>query len=236
MKRTLVVSDIHGCVDEFKQLLVKVNFNAEEDQLVLLGDYVDRGPDSRGAVEYVMSLVREKGAIALKGNHDQRFVDVLGEVDPLTEMKFFEHGGIQTFQSFCGSNNLDLKQSKERILGTCRDHIDFLSSLPLFHEDEGHIYVHAGLNPTYIDWKTQPERDFLWIRAPFVQQRTVVKKTVVFGHTPAKDIHGKADVWFDRDKIGIDGGCAYGFQINCLEIKGNNQYTTHSVASKGSWK
>lgn len=236
MKRTLVVSDIHGCVDEFKQLLVKVNFNAEEDQLVLLGDYVDRGPDSRGAVECVMSLVREKGAIALKGNHDQRFVDVLGEVDPLTEMKFFEHGGIQTFQSFCGSDNLDLKQSKERILGTCRDHIDFLNSLPLFHEDEGHIYVHAGLNPTYTDWKTQPERDFLWIRAPFVQQRTVVKKTVVFGHTPAKDIHGKADVWFDRDKIGIDGGCAYGFQINCLEIKGNNQYTTHSVVSKGSWK
>ena len=68
--------------------------------------------------------------------------------------------------------------------------------------------------------KPSQKRDFMWIRAPFVQQRTVVKKTVVFGHTPAKDIHGKADVWFDRDKIGIDGGCAYGFQINCLEIKG----------------
>ncbi|MZQ84050.1 serine/threonine protein phosphatase [Paenibacillus sp. 5J-6] len=236
MKRTLVVSDIHGCVEEFKQLLVKVNFNAEEDQLVLLGDYVDRGPDSRGTVEYVMQLVREAGAIALKGNHDQRFVEVLSEVDPLTEMKFFEHGGIQTFQSFCGQSNLDIKQSKERILGKCLDHITFLNNLPLYYEDEGHIYVHAGLNPAFVDWKTQPERDFMWIRAPFVQQPTVVKKTVIFGHTPAKDIHGKADVWFDRDKIGIDGGCPYGFQLNCLEIKGENQYTTYSVPSRGSWK
>ncbi|NRF94484.1 serine/threonine protein phosphatase [Paenibacillus frigoriresistens] len=236
MKRTLVVSDIHGCVDEFKQLLDKVNYNAVEDQLVLLGDYVDRGPQSRETVEFVMHLVREKGAIALKGNHDQRFVDVLGDVDALTEMKFFEHGGIQTFKSFCGTEDLDLKQSKERIRAKFSDHISFLNNLPYYHEDETHIYVHAGLNPTFSDWKTQPERDFLWIRAPFVQQRTVVKKIVVFGHTPAKDIHGKADVWFDRDKIGIDGGCAYGLQINCLEIKGRNQYKTFSVASKGSWK
>ncbi|NQX70882.1 serine/threonine protein phosphatase [Paenibacillus alba] len=236
MKRTLVISDIHGCVEEFKQLLDTVIFNADEDKLVLLGDYVDRGPASREAVEFVMHLVREKGAIALKGNHDQRFVDVLGGVDSLTEMKFFEHGGIQTFKSFSGADNLDIKQSKERIIANCSDHIAFLNNLPLYYEDETHIYVHAGLNPAYTDWKTQPERDFLWIRAPFVQQRTVVKKTVVFGHTTTKDIHGKADVWFDRDKIGIDGGCAYGMQINCLEIKGKNNYKTYSVASKGSWK
>ena len=236
MKRTLVISDIHGCVEEFKQLLDTVVFNADEDKLVLLGDYVDRGPASREAVEFVMHLVREKGAIALKGNHDQRFVDVLGGVDSLTEMKFFEHGGIQTFKSFSRADNLDIKQSKERIIANCSDHIAFLNNLPLYYEDETHIYVHAGLNPAYTDWKTQPERDFLWIRAPFVQQRTVVKKTVVFGHTTTKHIHGKADVWFDRDKIGIDGGCAYGMQINCLEIKGKNNYKAYSVASKGSWK
>ncbi|GGI47080.1 serine/threonine protein phosphatase [Paenibacillus marchantiophytorum] len=236
MHRTLVISDIHGCVEEFKQLLDKVNFQAEEDQLVLLGDYVDRGPNSLETVEFVMYLVRDKQAIALKGNHDQRFVDMLGEVDTLTEMKFFEHGGIQTFKSFCGSDSMDLKQSREHIRANCSEHIAFLNQLPLYHEDETHIYVHAGLNPSYTDWKTQPERDFMWIRAPFVQQRTVVKKTVVFGHTPTKDIHGKPDVWFDRDKIGIDGGCAYGLQINCLEIKGKQQYKTYSVASKGSWR
>ena len=160
MKRTLAVSDIHGCVDEFKQLLDKVNFNAAEDQLVLLGDYVDRGPASRETVEFVMNLVREKGAIALKGNHDQRFVDVLGDVDSLTEMKFFEHGGIQTFKSFCGAEALDLKQSKERIRGKFSDHISFLNNLPFYYEDETHIYVHAGLNPTFLDWKTQPGKGF----------------------------------------------------------------------------
>ncbi|MNQ97777.1 hypothetical protein D3C85_1134390 [compost metagenome] len=63
-----------------------------------------------------------------------------------------------------------------------------------------------------------------------------MNKPVVFGHTTTKDIHGKSDVWFDTDKIGIDGGCAYGLQLNLLEIKGNNQYKTYSVPSKGSWK
>ena len=67
MRRTLVVSDIHGCVDEFKQLLNKVNFNAEEDQLVLLGDYVDRGPESRETVEFVMFLVVKRVRLLSKG-------------------------------------------------------------------------------------------------------------------------------------------------------------------------
>ncbi|KRE99883.1 hypothetical protein ASG89_27565 [Paenibacillus sp. Soil766] len=236
MKRLLVVSDIHGCADEFKELLDKVKFNPEEDQLILLGDYVDRGPASRETVEHVMLLVREKGAIALKGNHDQRFLEVMNGTDDLTEMKFFEHGGIQTFQSFSGVRDFDLKTAKERIRANCSEHLAFLRELPLYYENDTHIFVHAGLNPAYVDWKTQPERDFIWIRAPFVQQKTVVKKIVVFGHTTTKDIHGKAEVWFDTDKIGIDGGCAYGLQLNLLEIKGKNQYRTYSVPSKGSWK
>ncbi|WNR44178.1 metallophosphoesterase family protein [Paenibacillus roseipurpureus] len=236
MKRILVISDIHGCVTELKELLHKAKFQADEDQLILLGDYVDRGPNSLETVEHVMFLVREQGAIALRGNHDQRFIEVMNGTDDLTEMKFFEHGGIQTFQSFSGSKTLDLKTSKERIRANCSEHLAFLRELPLYYENETHIFVHAGLNPAYKDWKTQPERDFIWIRAPFVQHRTVVKKPVVFGHTTTHDIHGKPDVWFDTDKIGIDGGCAYGMQLNLLEIKGKHQYKTYSVPSKGSWK
>ncbi|RTE06214.1 metallophosphoesterase family protein [Paenibacillus whitsoniae] len=236
MARTLAISDIHGCAAEFKALLEKVSYKPGEDRLILLGDYVDRGPASKEVVEHVMKLVREHGAIAIKGNHDARFLEVLGETDNVTEMKFFEHGGIQTFQSFSGSKLLDIQQSKERIRATCREHIDFLRSLPLYYETETHIFVHAGLNPAYTDWKTQPERDFIWIRAPFLQQRTVVDKPVVFGHTTTMDLHGKGDVWFESDKIGIDGGCPYGYQLNCLEITEGLQYRTYSVPSRGSWK
>ncbi|BBH22334.1 hypothetical protein Back11_36790 [Paenibacillus baekrokdamisoli] len=100
---------------------------------------------------------------------------------------------------------------------------------PFFHEDSHHIYVHAGLNPQYENWKEQTKHEFMYIKEPFLNHPTTVDKIVVFGHTKAMDIHGKADVWFGGDKIGIDGGCAYGLQLNCLEIRGKNDYAVYSV-------
>ncbi|TXK84501.1 metallophosphoesterase family protein [Paenibacillus sp. N3.4] len=236
MKRTLAISDIHGCVEQLNHLLDVIAYNNDQDTLLLLGDYVDRGPASRETVEMVMYLVKEKGAIALKGNHDQRFIDILGDADPHMEMKFLEHGGIQTMRSYVESDQLDLKKAKELLRREYKYHIEFLDNLPLYYEDENHIYTHAGLNPTYRDWKSQPKRDFLWIREPFVQHPTVVTKTVVFGHTRTMDIQGHADVWFGGDKIGIDGGCPYGLQLNCLEIKEGNEYRTYAVPSTNTWQ
>jgi serine/threonine protein phosphatase 1 len=141
-----------------------------------------------------------------------------------------QHGGVQTLQSYCGAEQLTL-EAKEAIRKEYASHIAFLNSLPLYHEDEHHIYVHAGLSPDYPNWKEQPPRNFMWLRDPFVNHKTVVEKTVVFGHTRTIDIHGKADIWFGGDKIGIDGGCAYGLQMNALEITDGVTYKTHLAAS-----
>ena len=111
-----------------------------------------------------------------------------------------------------------------------KPHIQFLDNLPFYHEDTANIYVHAGLNPHYTNWKEQPEKDFIWIRELFTKQPTVVDKMVVFGHSKTIDIHGSADIWFGKDKIGIDGGCAYGLKLNGLEISENNEYTAYSVS------
>jgi serine/threonine protein phosphatase 1 len=228
--RTLVISDIHGCLEQFNRLLELVKYDSSEDTLVLLGDYVDRGPASKESVEAVMALVKDKGVIALKGNHDQRFVDILENNDTEIELRFMQHGGVQTLQSYCGAEQLTL-EAKESIRKEYASHIAFLDSLPLYHEDEHHIYVHAGLSPDYPNWKEQPPRNFMWLRDPFVNHKTVVEKTVVFGHTRTVDIHGKADIWFGGDKIGIDGGCAYGFQMNALEITDGVTYKAHFAAS-----
>ncbi|MCP1183728.1 metallophosphoesterase [Paenibacillus sp. 1781tsa1] len=230
MNRTIMISDIHGCIDPFNQLLHDIDYNPQNDQLILLGDYVDRGPNSKEVVNKVVKLVHEHHAIALRGNHDQRLVDFINEGSSLIKAKFIEHGGIQTLQSYyhiddeLSDEMLDL--ARETIKMDYGHHIDFLSKLPFYHEDEAHIYVHAGLNPDYLEWRKQPDHDFMYIKDKFIDHTfTNLHQKVVFGHTRTIDIHGTSDVWFGEDKIGIDGGCAYGMQLNAL-IHENGSYIT----------
>lgn len=156
----------------------------------------------------------------------------------MVKVKFAQYGGIPTIESYCGDliaglpDDEKLQYAKEYINTRYKHHISFLSNLPLYHEDNEHIYVHAGLNPSMHDWKEQSEHDFMYIRAPFLRHPTVVGKIVVFGHSRVKEIHGKSDIWFGEDKIGVDGGCAYGDQLNCLEIEGSSYRTYFRSADK----
>jgi len=212
-------------------------YNPENDQLILLGDYVDRGPRSKDVVECVMSLVRYDGAIAIRGNHDQRLVDLARSQDRAVLHKFMVHGGRQTLLSYLDSNEIiDPYLSMEALSAFFTEHyqlhIAFLDSLPLYYEDETHIFVHAGLNPSYSDWRTQPTRDFMYIKNDFIHFPVRAGKTVVFGHTRTVDIHGTAHIWFGPVRIGIDGGCAYGQQLNCLVINRNHEYETYVVKAE----
>jgi serine/threonine protein phosphatase 1 len=237
-----VISDLHGCYETFVALLKKIKFSPKVDQLLLLGDYVDRGDHSKEVLEHVMRMVAGGEAIALRGNHDQRFLELVISNHSLHDAKFLEYGGVQTINSYCGTKHTleDLQDScimekaKAFIRKNYKEHIIFLDSLPLYYQDNDHIYVHAGLNPFYYNWRDQPEKDFIWIRDAFVKHPTIVEKTVVFGHTKTIDIHGSGDIWFGGDKIGIDGGCAYGLQLNCLEITLNeeDQVNYRSFVSK----
>ncbi len=76
MNRILVISDIHGEIDKFKKLLEEIQYNAKQDQLILLGDYVDRGPNARAVLEKVKEL-KEEGAFVLKGNHEDMMIKAL---------------------------------------------------------------------------------------------------------------------------------------------------------------
>ncbi|MEH7524971.1 hypothetical protein V7149_17075, partial [Bacillus sp. JJ1503] len=105
-------------------------------------------------------------------------------------------------------------------------HIQFLLNLPYYHETKDYIFVHAGINPFISDWKTDIS-NLNWIRWDFINNpiRNVVQ-TIVFGHTTCRTIHNSNNIWLSDDKIGIDGACCFGGQLNCLEIteKEINQY------------
>lgn len=218
-------------------MLESVKFNRVNDRLILIGDYVDRGPASKEVVERVMELVSDHGAVALRGNHDQRLVDLVTGDNATVKVKFRDHGGLQTLQSyiqFAGTEITDevILQAQETIGLEYGHHIDFLSRLPLYYEDNAHIYVHAGLNPKYPNWKDQPAHDFMYIKSEFYSKPTNVGKKVVFGHSRTEELHQKPDIWFSGDKIGIDGGCAYGMQLNALIVEQDGSYLTERVVRK----
>lgn len=233
MRRVIVISDIHGCIEPFNRLLTKVHYKLGQDQLILLGDYVDKGPASKEVVERVMQLVHHDKAVALRGNHDQRLVDFIRGNDAQVRTKFVQHGGLPALQSYCGITETALTEewmdwAQSFIEEKYPKHLDFLAQLPLYYEDEQHIYVHAGLNPSVPNWREQSDHDFMYIKDTFYKNPTNAKKRVVFGHTKTPDIHGSSDVWFAKDKIGIDGGCSYGMQLNAL-IYHNGTYSAEAV-------
>lgn len=165
-------------------------------------------------------------------------VTALKNNEEMYDAQWLNNGGFTTLISYIGGdyfeNGFDWDkyiEVKEYIRKHYQHHIEFLDSLPLYHEDESHIYVHAGINPLLLDWKSTSESDFIWIRESFYRNHTGLDKKMIFGHTPTVHLHDSADVWFDskNDKIGIDGACSYGKQLNLLEITEEGLYIQHSV-------
>ncbi|WP_317890316.1 metallophosphoesterase [Paenibacillus peoriae] len=97
--KTLVISDIHGCYDEFNFLLHKTKYTPENDKLILLGDYIDRGQKSKQVVEQVINLQNEWGIVALKGNHDDMFVAAINNDSEELDAQWLNNGGFQTVES-----------------------------------------------------------------------------------------------------------------------------------------
>jgi len=227
MRRTLVISDIHGEFNKLMTLLEQVNYQSESDQLILLGDYIDRGPDSQAVVDKVIEL-REKGAIALKGNHEDMMAKAFSNEDYIRV--WVRNGGKETLESYGyqlgDEDDLDVIMSKLSPLKAnekVKRHLQFIESLDYYVETEDMIFVHGGVHPATPLAQTDPNV-LIWIRDEF-HNGYRGEKTVVFGHTPANRLHGSYDIYFGENNIiGIDGGCVFGGQLNCLELPGFNKH------------
>ncbi|MFJ8531309.1 metallophosphoesterase family protein [Bacillus sp. NPDC094106] len=230
MKRILVISDIHGEIEKFEKLLVEAKYNAKEDQLILLGDYVDRGPNAKAVIEKVKQLKKE-GAFVLKGNHEDMMIKAL----TTNEEKSWNHwvkrnGGDQTLYSygFLESEIAVIEGAFEKPIlksDILEEHLNFIQELDHFIETEEYIFVHAGVEPTKKVADSEPYT-LMWIRNEF-HSGYDGEKIVVFGHTETKTLHGdnNCNVYFGNNRIiGIDGGAVYGGQLNCLELPSQNVY------------
>jgi serine/threonine protein phosphatase 1 len=197
------IGDIHGCIDRLIDLLAKIDADPARDQLVFLGDYIDRGPSSYEVVAYLIELRRRiPGVVFLKGNHEEMFTQYLEGVD---RHLFLINGGQATLDSYMkhrAHENGDLIPS---------DHLRFFASLRLYYQTDDYIFVHAGMRED-IPLEAQRSEDLLWIRDEFIASDHHFGKRVVFGHTPFNNPLVKVN------KIGVDTGAVYGNRLTCVKL------------------
>lgn len=205
--RTIVIGDVHGCYDELKELISTLEAEAEYkkgiDKLVFLGDYIDRGDDSRLVIEFIRNLQKENdNVIALMGNHEDMLLAYLDNNDVNWKWNGYQY----TMTSYTGFDN------------QFRKDVQWIRSLPLYHEDEHCVYVHAGIDP-YKPMEEQDRNTLLWVREPFIYNMKEYHKKVIFGHTPTANLSEEwKPVRTYANNYDIDTGCVYGGALTALII------------------
>ncbi|PKN64075.1 MAG: serine/threonine protein phosphatase [Deltaproteobacteria bacterium HGW-Deltaproteobacteria-15] len=206
-QRTFIFGDIHGCLDVLIRLMEKIDWDPDRDRLIYLGDYIDRGEDSRGVIEYLLALSETaKNVDYLMGNHEAVFLDFLSGVDTRT---FLANGGGSTLYSY----GFQYGSGKGTDWGNRipQEHLDFLKSLKPWVELEDYYVVHAGMRPG-VALQKQSLEDLVWIRDPFILSDYDFGKRVIFGHTPY------SEPLIMDNKVGLDTGAVYGNRLTCLEL------------------
>lgn len=215
-----IIGDIHGYYNKLAALYdTLMGVIRQEDTIIFLGDYIDRGPQSYDVVDFLIKVSRINAfrSVFLKGNHEEMLLKYLGGEDH--GGSYIMNGGDATIRSYTlrgGGFHLP------------EQHLEFFNSLDLYYEGDDFIAVHAGLNPGAVSLEAQEDFDLLWIREEFYRADRRWEKTVIFGHTPVMAISGNGPAYRDerRNIIGIDAGVIYGKPLACLSWPGGNIITS----------
>ena len=222
------IGDIHGKITMLRQLLAEIVAQPlqEDDTVVFLGDYVDRGEDSRAVIDEVIRFKAEQHAntVFLRGNHEQLMLDSREDDPPrpaprngfiLFEEKtlnWLQNGGVDTLLSY------GLEDYSAWVDSIPAAHWKFLEDTRFEHLIPGYHFVHAGLLPPNVSWDMggwglDPR---LWIREEFLNSAADFDgRIVVFGHTPQRT--GKPLV--QPNKLGIDTGAVFGGPLTCAILE-----------------
>ena len=218
--RMLAIGDIHGCLGPLDDLLNWVK-PTPEDLVVVLGDYVDRGPDSRGVIDRLIELKERLNLVCLRGNHEQMMVEAYRGGRSEKKM-WLGVGGVQTLGSygvFPGrSGTLD---------EVPRSHWDFLENdLVDYHETERFIFVHATVMCDY-DMADQPSNALFWEFLPPAMRHSS-GKLVVCGHTNQKS----GEVKVVPGAVCIDTNAYAGGWLTCLEVVNGRYWQADMMGRK----
>jgi len=208
--RKWIIPDLHGCIKTLRYLVEEKIRLEKTDTVYFLGDYIDRGPDSKGVIDYVMSLETSGFNVKpLKGNHEEYLLLALEKEQNLKQRFFFfkeknrlfaewiHHGGRITMKSF------DVKDFT-RIPGK---YIEWMRKLPSFYIGDNYVIVHAGLNFSLKD-PFEDVHAMLWARSFEAKPEKIGNRRVIHGHVPVSlDFMKNCIARVDQKYIPLDNGC-----------------------------
>jgi serine/threonine protein phosphatase 1 len=219
--RIYVIGDIHGCLDLLDRTIDEITndfaVRGGNALTVTLGDYIDRGPQSRGVIERLARNPFPTPYVALKGNHESLLESFL--VDPAVGAHWGRLGGLETLASFGVPVRLMmLGRNLNKAAGALHEaltpeHTGFLASLKLSFSMGRYFFCHAGVRPG-VALERQSEEDLLWIRKEFLDSTADFGKIVVHGHTPV----AAPEVLPNR--INIDTGAFASGRLTCIVLDG----------------
>lgn len=228
--KTYVIGDVHGRRTQLRRLIELLPRDPATDSLVLLGDLIDRCEDAPGTVDDVLRLQQsvkrgEAPVIVLRGNHEQMILDFIDLGAPLWLHQAV--GSACTFQQYVGhglriESVPDMARTRRELAAAIPPaHIEFFRQLPLYHEDEFAIYVHAGLHEGKHPRETTSHH-LLWTREPDFYKH-YDGKPCVFGHTPTPLLPiwgrlGRHGIYIGHHAIGIDTGYNVNCPLTCLQL------------------
>jgi serine/threonine protein phosphatase 1 len=226
------IGDVHGCLDELREALDWCAADSDRQGLAgrvhLLGDYIDRGPDSKGVLDLLMRGSRDSHVqwLPIMGNHDEILALAWRGPTVATHAQlWWEHGGQQTLQSF-GWNPVG------RLPGHLAEFIDwsyveFIESLPHATVTEDVLFVHAGIRPG-VPFEEQALHDILYIRGDFLESQEDFGRIVVHGHTPNRNEHPR--VYGNR--VALDSGCFMSGSLSIAAFAPGERYPRLKVVGK----
>ena len=225
------IGDIHGCLKQLVTLQDKIfnypKYNKDEDLLLYLGDYIDRGLSSKDVINHILQLQTEGiKSIFLMGNHEQFMIDFLfNKINNLNN--WIINGADQTFKSydievaeFIKDGFEDDKIDKLRnifLSKLTKEHVYFFNNLKLTYIMGDYLFVHAGINPEK-SLSEQNKMDFLWSRSDkFFDKNFEFEKIIVHGHSPEKEV-----INFPY-RINVDTGSFFSGKLSCVCINDKNK-------------
>jgi serine/threonine protein phosphatase 1 len=223
--RIYAVGDIHGRLDLLTKMHEAITTHLAEQavgdwRIVHLGDYVDRGPDSRGVVDFLIAAqTRDTRIVSLAGNHDVGFLDFLREPDP--NGLFANNGGRETAFSYGVTLDFADPVSFPTRYAAFRQavpqtHRSFIESLRFSIAFGDFFFCHAGIQPG-IPLESQEPRDLLWIREKFLHYEGLHPKIIVHGHTPSVEPEVRAN------RVNIDTGAFRTAVLTALVVEGKDK-------------
>lgn len=235
-----VMSDIHGCYKEMKEALRF--WNPEKEHLVILGDLVDKGPDSYLVIRHLMDLKFNHSEMVtiIKGNHDEMFVSWLMD-SPFDMLAYYYNEThnetlVSFFDDYGKYRKASRRQRAEHMVYKFKEELSFIKDFPYYLETEKLIFVHAGIDLDSDKWR-ENKREMMWVRNKFIYSDKISDKRIFFGHTPTSLIRNKEsnnNLWIspNKDKVCLDGGVSMGGQLNAVKIDSDGEIIkTHIIKS-----